>query len=81
MGWVTCPGFQAIIYRRTRTRTNTNPNDTEANAAGGSGNARALRKQVMCGMIQEGKGHWPISSENFQKKSEEFVGVAHSAEQ
>ena len=39
---------------RTRTRTNTNPNGTEANAAGRSGNARALRKQSKCGMIQEG---------------------------
>ena len=36
-----------------RTRTNTNPNGTEANAAGRSGNARALRKQSKCGMIQE----------------------------
>ena len=47
---------------RTRTRTNTNPNGTEA-----SGNARALRKQSKCGMIQEGEGHWPNSSENLQK--------------
>jgi len=52
---------------RTRTRTNTNPNGTEANAAGRSGNARALRKQSKCGMIQEGEGHWPNSSENLQK--------------
>ena len=52
---------------RTRTRTNTNPNDTEANAAGRSGNARALRKQSKCGMIQEGEGHWPKSSKNLQK--------------
>ena len=66
---------------RTRTRTNTNPNGIEANAAGRSGNARALRKQSKCGMIQEGEGHWPNSSENLQKKSEVFVGVAHSAEQ
>jgi len=50
--------------QRTRTRTNTNPNGTEANAAGRSGNARALRKQSKCGMIQEGEGHWPNSSEN-----------------
>ena len=41
-------------YLGTRTRTNTNPNGTEANAAGRSGNARALRKQSKCGMIQEG---------------------------
>ena len=40
----------------TRTGTNTNPNGTEANAAGRSGNARALRKQSKCGMIQEGEG-------------------------
>ena len=32
-----------------------------------SGNARALRKQSKCGMIQEGEGHWPNSSENLQK--------------
>ena len=61
-------------------RTNTNPNGTEANAAGRTGNARALRKQSKCRMIQEGEGHWPNSSKNLQK-SEEFVGVAHSAEQ
>ena len=47
--------------------TNTNPNGTEANASGRSGNARALRKQSKCGMIQEGEGHWPNSSENLQK--------------
>ena len=35
------------------TRTNTNPNGTEADAAGTSGNARVLRKQCKCGMIQE----------------------------
>jgi hypothetical protein len=47
---------------------NTNPNGTEANdAAGRSGNARALRKQGKCGMIQEGEGHWPNSSEILQK--------------
>ena len=51
----------------TRTRTNTNPNGTEANAARRSGNARALRKQSKCGMIQEGEGHWPNSSKNLQK--------------
>jgi hypothetical protein len=51
----------------TRTRTNTNPNGTEANAAGRSGNVRALRKQSKCGMIQEGEGHWPNSTENLQK--------------
>ena len=50
---------------RTRTRTNTNPNGTEASAAGR--NARALRKQCKRGMIQEGEGHWPNSSENLQK--------------
>jgi hypothetical protein len=64
---------------RTRTRTNTNPNGTEASAAGRSGNARALRKQSKCGMIQKGEGHWPNSSKF--AKSEVFVGVAHSAEQ
>jgi len=42
------------MLTHTRTRTNTNPNGTEANAAGRSGNARALRKQSKCGMIQEG---------------------------
>ena len=42
------------------------PNGTEANAAGRSGNARELRKQSS-GMIQEGKGNWPNSSENLQK--------------
>ena len=68
------------MFFHTRTRTNTNPNGTEANAAGRSGNARALRKQSKCRMIQEGEGHWPNSSEKFAK-SEEFVGVAHSAEQ
>ena len=51
----------------TRTRTNTNPNGSEANAAGRSGNARALRKQSKCGMIQEGEGHWPNFSKNLQK--------------
>jgi len=53
--------------RRTRTRTNANPNGTEANAAGRRGNARALRNQSKCGMIQEGEGHWLNSSENLQK--------------
>ena len=67
-------------FHRTRTRTNTNPNGTEANAAGRSGNARALRKQSKCGMIQEGEGHWPKFLEKFAK-SEEFVGVGYSAEQ
>jgi hypothetical protein len=33
----------------------------------GMRNARALRKQSKCGMIQEGEGHWPISWENLQK--------------
>ena len=28
---------------------------------------RALRNQSKCGMIQEGEGHWPNSSENLQK--------------
>ena len=57
-----------LNWKRTRTRTNTNPNGTEANAAGRSGNARALRKQSKCGMIQEGEGHhWPNSSKNLQK--------------
>ena len=54
---------------RKRTRTNTNPNGTKANAAGRSGNARALRKQRKCGMIQEGEGHWPNSTKNLQKKA------------
>jgi len=31
-------------------------------------------------MIQEGEGHWPNSSEK-NAKSEDFVSVAHSAEQ
>jgi hypothetical protein len=44
-----------------------NPNGAEANAVGRSGNARALCKQGKCGMIQEGEGHWPNSSENLQK--------------
>ena len=52
---------------RTRTRTNTNPNGTEASAAGRSGNARALRKQSKCLVIQGGEEHWPNSSENLQK--------------
>ena len=52
---------------KDRTRTNTNPNDTEASTLGRSGNARALRKQYKCGMMQEGEGHWPNSSENLQK--------------
>jgi len=59
--------YMTLLFYRTRTRTNTNPNGTEANAAGRSGNARALRKQSKCGMIQEGEGHWPNSSENLQK--------------
>jgi len=50
------------------TRTNTNPNGTEADAAGTSGNARVLRKQCKCGMIQEGDGHWPNSSKNCKKR-------------
>ena len=52
---------------RTRTRTNTNPNGTGANAEGRSGNARALRA------LAKFLGKFT--------KSEEFVGVAHSAEQ
>ena len=48
----------SVLCAGTRTRTNTNPNGTEANAAGRSGNARALRKQSKCGMIQEGEGHY-----------------------
>ena len=32
-----------------------------------SGNARALRKQSKCGMIQEGEGHWPNSTKILQK--------------
>jgi len=69
----------SIIF--TRTRTNTNPNGTETNAAGRSGNARALRKQSKCGMIQEGdRGALAKFLEKIAK-SEEFVGVAHSAEQ
>ena len=59
--------FYLGTYVLTRTRTNTNPNGTEVNAAGRSGNARALRKQSKCGMIQEGEGHWPNSSKNLQK--------------
>jgi len=45
----------------TRTRTNTNPNGTEANAAGRSGNARALRKQSKCRIIQEGEGRGVVA--------------------
>ena len=59
--------YWKIKARPYGTRTNTNPNGTEANAAGRSGNARALRKQSKCGMIQEGEGHWPNSSKNLQK--------------
>ena len=47
--------FHNVQFETLRTRTNTNPNDTEDNAAGRSGNARALRKQSKCGMIQEGE--------------------------
>ena len=51
------PGFRRFRSPPlSRTWTNTNTNDTEANAAGRSGNARALRKQCKCGMIQEGEG-------------------------
>ena len=71
-GYFGNPGSQEAAkpqppLRTSRTRTNTNPNDTEANAAGRSGNARALRKQSKCGMIQEGEGHWPNSSKKLQK--------------
>jgi len=62
-----------LLHSATRTRTNTNPNGTEANAAGRSGNARALRKQSKCGMIQEGEGHWPNSSKNLQKSRNLWV--------
>ena len=62
------------------TRTNTNPNDTEANAAGRSGNARALRKQSKCGVHHEGGGALAKIFANIAKKSEAFVGSAHSAE-
>ena len=58
------------IVLTMRTRTNTNPNGTEANAQGRSGNARALRKQSKCEVLndsQEGEGHWPNSSKNLQK--------------
>jgi len=65
--WVKLQRYESSSLRSTRTRTNTNPNGTEANAAGRSGNARALRKQSKCGMIQEGERHWPNSSENLQK--------------
>ena len=65
--WLNSLGSPFTELSRTRTRTNTNPNDTEAYAVGRSGNARALRKQSKCGMIQEGEGHWPTSSENLQK--------------
>ena len=65
--------------RGTRTRTNTNPNGTEANAAGRSGNACALRKQSKCGMVQEGEGHWPNSSENLQERG--ICGCCALAEQ
>jgi len=58
----------SISIIRTRTRANTNPNGTETNAASRSGNARALRKQSKCGMIQEREGHWPNSSKKLQKR-------------
>ena len=45
----------------------------------GMRNARALRKQSKCGMIQEG-GALDKFLGKFTK-SEVFVGVAHSAEQ
>jgi len=64
---ISCEKVLLVSFGKTRTRTNTNPNGTEADAAGRSGNARALRKQWKCGMIQEGEGHWPNSSENLQK--------------
>ena len=63
-----------------RTRTNTNPKWHRSQCCGQKWDARALRKQSKCGMIQEGEGHWPNSSKKIAK-SEEFVGVAHSAEQ
>jgi hypothetical protein len=63
--WLT--KYPACIIVSPRTRTNTNPNGTEANTAGRSGNARALRKQSKCEMIQEGEGHWPKSSKKLQK--------------
>ena len=47
--------------------------------ASGIGNARALRKQSKCGMIQEGEGYWPNSSENLQKAKYLLTRVAHSA--
>ena len=62
-----------VVRTGTRTQTNTNPDGTEASAAGRSGNACALRKQSMCGMIQEGEGHWPNSSENLQKARDLWV--------
>ena len=45
-------------------------------------NARALRKQSKCGMIQEGRRERGIGQipRKFAK-SEGFMGVAHSAEQ
>ena len=58
-----------FVLVRVRVRTNTNPNGTEANSAGRSGNARALRKQSKCGMIQEGEGHWPNPPEICKKRN------------
>ena len=52
-----------VVRTGTRTQTNTNPDGTEASAAGRSGNACALRKQSMCGMIQEGRGNGQIPRE------------------
>jgi len=72
---LTCANIRYRTRTRTRTRTNTNPNGTEANAAGRSGNARALREQSKCGMIQEGVGHWPNSLENLQKKERRNLWV------
>jgi len=47
---------------RTRTRPNTNPNGTVVQKP-------MLRAEVgmRVGMIQEGEGHWPYSSEYLQK--------------
>ena len=58
VAWMCCKMSNSIKHawacpdQSTRTRTNTNPNGTEANAAGRSGNARALRKQSKCGIIE-----------------------------
>ena len=66
-----------LLVNITRTRTNTNPNGTKANAVGRrSGNAQTKQVRNDSG----GRGALVKFLEKIAK-SEEFVGVAHSAEQ